>query len=196
MTFDTSGLRFGQEDADRKVWFTPDGDGISVNFFNKPPDLPAGMRSSAQVRDFHLSMLKGGSAKLVESEVMRLAGCPALRLIIKVPQEPSGLTYLGSFTIPFRDFSFVAKCQCMERGTTGTREVILFERLHRPRGFFQRLFRRKSTGEWNPDAPEHDVDFPWHPLSRLRKVLGRIQSTAVLEPEVRSKPIFAMPAME
>ncbi len=31
LTFDTTGLKAAQTDPTRKVWFTPDGDGISRN---------------------------------------------------------------------------------------------------------------------------------------------------------------------
>jgi len=195
LTFDTTDLRFGQEDADRKVWFTPDGDGISQHFFLKPPDIPTGMRSSEQVRDHYLSMLKGGPAKMVESQIVSLADCPAIRLIIKSPQQPSGMTYLGSFTVPFRDFSFVVKCQCMEGGTTGIREAILTDMALKS-GAMKLDAAGKMTGRANFDAAEHDAMFPQHPLSRLRRVLGRIEATAVLDPTVKTHEGFPLPATD
>ena len=106
--------------------------------------------------------------------------------LIKSPQEGHGYTYLGSFTIPFRDFSFVVKCQCMERGTTGIREAILTEIAFQS-GAMTLDAAGKVTGGLDCDAVEHDPRFPQHPLSRLRRVLGRIEATAVLDPAVRSK---------
>jgi hypothetical protein len=38
------------------------------------------------------------------------------------------MTYVGSLTIPFLDFSFVIKVQCEEKGATGIREAVLLDR--------------------------------------------------------------------
>jgi hypothetical protein len=117
---------------------------------------------------------------------------------VKSPQKPqkaSGMTYLGSITIPFKDFSFVMKVQCTERGTTGIREAILFDKMRRT-GVIEIESSGKITGDWNPDAPEHDAAFRQHPLSRLRRVLGRIEATAVIDVAVKSKPGFPLPTGE
>jgi hypothetical protein len=45
--------------------------------------------------------------------------------------KQTGVTYLGSLTIPFRDFSFVIKVQCWEEGITGLREALLFDEMRR-----------------------------------------------------------------
>jgi hypothetical protein len=37
-----------------------------------------------------------------------VAGCLTTRLIVKVPHNP-GMTYVGSITLPFHDFSYVLK---------------------------------------------------------------------------------------
>src|SRR4051794_29219746 len=120
VTFDTSTLLPQSADPARKVWFTPAGDGISLNFFDKPPDLPPNLRSPDQLQQFYSSSLQGSPATLVETRLTTVAQCPAIRLILKSPQQPHGLTYVGSLTIPFRDFSYVLKVQCQELGPTGT----------------------------------------------------------------------------
>lgn len=192
LTFDTSGLRFNHEEAGRKVWFTPEGDGISLYFFNKPPDLPRPIASVQELRDFYLSMLKNGPAKLVELGITRVAGCPAIRLIIKSPKEKFGKTYLGSITMPFQDFSYVVKVQCEERGVTGLREAILFDKMHKD-GTISIDSAGQISGPWNPDSTEHDASFPQHPLSRLRKLLSRIETTAVIDDTAKNEPGFQLP---
>jgi hypothetical protein len=192
LTFDTSALSFDHEDADRKVWFTGNGDGISLYFIDERPTLPLDMKSDQEVHAFYLSMLKETPAKLLELNITSVGGCPAVRLIIKSPQKPSGFMYLGSITIPFRDFSYVVNCQCPERGMTGVREAILFDEMRRTDGISIDS-SGKITGNWNPDVAEHDAGFPQHPLSRLRKVLGVIEATGVIEPETRNHPGFPLP---
>jgi hypothetical protein len=167
---------------------------VARYFFAKPPDLPQGLESLQQLREFYLASLKDSPAKLVEIGITRVAGCPAIRLIIKAPQKPSGMTYTGSITIPFRDFSYVLKAQCMETGATGVREAILFEKAMRagkltfdPAGI---------KGEWNPDDPQYDADFAQHPLSRLRRVLKQLEASAALDENVRRQPTFPLPPRE
>jgi len=36
----------------------------------------------------------------------------AFWMVLKIPRQPHGITYLGSLTIPFAEFSFVIKMQC------------------------------------------------------------------------------------
>ena len=55
-------------------------------------------------------------------------GCRAVWLIVKAPQKPHGMTYIGSLTFPFRNFSFVLKAVCVEHGTPGMREAVVLER--------------------------------------------------------------------
>jgi hypothetical protein len=54
----------------------------------------------------------------------------------------------------------------------------------------------KITGHWNPDAPEHDATFPQHPLTRLRRVLSRIEATAVMDIAAKNEPGFPLPMVE
>jgi hypothetical protein len=66
LTFETSELQLDREEEGRKVWFTKDGDGVSLNFFDVAPDLPPDMKSVEQVQEFYVSMLQGSPTKFVE----------------------------------------------------------------------------------------------------------------------------------
>jgi hypothetical protein len=192
ITFDTTGLRFDREEADRKIWFTEDGDGISLNFFNKPPDLPQGMRSLQDVRENYQKMMNGSSAKLVNINLVTASKCPVICLIIKFPQQPRGMTYVGSFTIPFRDSSYVLKMQCQERGMTGTREAVLFDR-HFKTGKVKPHASGNLTGMPNFDAAEFDFEFPQHPVSKTRRMLNRMFASMTLDPVLQTLPKFPLP---
>jgi hypothetical protein len=103
------------------------------------------------------------------------------------------MMYQAAVTVPFRDFSFVVKIQCPENGTTGMREAILLEKR-------MRAGEKPNAGNpgepfvgWNPDALEHDSAFPAHPISRLRRLLKEIESTAALAEEIRELPKFRLP---
>jgi hypothetical protein len=174
----------------RMIWMSKEGDGISLNFFDKPPNLPAGLSSMPELGRFYQEQLKGSAAKLVSLAILRLDGCRAVELVIKSPQKPAGMTCLGSLTIPFRALSFVIKVQCEERGTTGVREAVLFER-----GLKSGEVTMGDGGVagFHPDDPRHDAEFPAHPLSRARRLLRRIAQTVKIADDVRSLPPFDLP---
>jgi hypothetical protein len=193
--FDTSGYEaHGDPDPGRlRAWTTPFVDGVGLYFFGKPPDLPAAARSVAELHDFYAQALKNAGVRLVEAGLTTADGRPVVRVIFKTPQSPTGMTYVGSLTLPFRDFSFVVKVQCEETGVTGLRETTL-------------LARRVAAGEnpvlvgghlhipnWNPDADCYDVEFPDHPASRVRQVLRAVAVSLVIEPRVAKLPRFCLP---
>ena len=152
-----------------KVWHDPVGDGIGLFFFDLPPDLPRAPTYSG-----FISALTPESdprtLKYIETGTICVAGINCVRRIVRVPQKPSGMTYVGSWIIPFRDFSFVLKAQCQEYGVTGMREAILLD-------------EKFATGEaritedntldlsYDPDDVLFDSRFPGHPISRLRAIL-------------------------
>jgi hypothetical protein len=194
LSFDTSAWKYHgeQQPNQRRLWETIERDAVLLHFFGIPPDLPP-VRTMGELSAFYAEGLKASGAKVVECELDRLAGCPAIRLLIKVPQKPHGMMYQGVLTLPFRDFSFVVKIQCQETGTTGIRETILFEKRMRAGDTPQIGGPGPVFPDWNPDAPEHDLSFPTHPISRLRRLLGHVMSTATLDPSVRELPGFPLP---
>lgn len=98
-----------------------------------------------------------------------------LRMIVRVPQQPHGMTYVGSFILPFARFSYVVKIQCEERGMTGVREAVLFaEALEAKTVTFDPESEIPIAGPLNPDSADFDDRFPQHPLSRLRRHLQEI----------------------
>jgi hypothetical protein len=124
MTFDVSSFRFHGESGGERVWATPAGDRVGLCYFPLKPDIDADLKSVDAVRRVLRSRVAAGSA-IIEVDITTVDGCVALRQIIKVPQEPHGMVYLGSLILPFRDFSLMVKVQCHERGTTGIREAVV-----------------------------------------------------------------------
>jgi hypothetical protein len=129
LTLDTVGWKFLGErmSARMRGWETSTSDAVSMHFCNLAPDLPV-VKTEDKLRAFFEPQVKGSGAEIVELRVETVAGFPAVRMLIKVPRSPHGMTYQGAFTIPFRDFSFVIKAQSSEIGTTGVREMTLMER--------------------------------------------------------------------
>lgn len=179
LRFDTTGYEFhGELQPGRlRVWWTPEGDGLGVHFFAIPPDLPSGASSVDEFAAYYWGMLGDSGGRLIQTEVVVAGGCATLRTIVSVPQQPTGRSCIGSLTVPFRDFSFVLKCQCLERGTTGIKEAVLYDR----------------NPHANPDVPENDPEFPDHPVARARRVLDHVERSLIVAGEVRQLPGFALP---
>lgn len=198
VAFDTTGYEFLGEPrpGERRDWRTPDRDTLSVYFGALPPDMPAGVGSVNDLADyFYGTHLDDPRAQLVELGVVNAGGCPAIHSILKIPQprNPSGRTCIASLTVPFRDFSFLLLCACFERGTTGVKGALLFD-------------RSRAAGEpiviqdghfhipgFNPDDPKYDAEFPHDPVARARRVLGHLTTSLVIAPHIRELPGFPLP---
>lgn len=183
-------------------WRNDAGDQLSLHFFGIPPDLPTGPHGLDALRQIYREALAqvGG---IVEVDEVVVSGIQSVRSIFKIRQTPTGMTYLGSLTIPFRDCSFVIKWQCPEHGVTGIRDASVFaivappidEITGEPEGWAEDPYdskTRTAAPRTRADDPEWDSNFPSHPLSRLRSYLLGLDSVhlshaAAKEPR-RSSP--------
>jgi hypothetical protein len=195
LRFETNNWKFHgeQEPGQMRLWETADHDAVLLHYFGIPPNLPAA-GTLEEISAVYASGVAPAGGKIVECAISEFARCPAVRLLLKVPQKPSGMMYQGAVTVPFRDFSFVVKIQCAEVGTTGVREAILFEKRLRAGDMPNIETPGNPFPGWNPDAPEHDAAFPSHPLSRLRRLLKEIENSATLDDPIRDLPKFRLSA--
>jgi hypothetical protein len=198
----------GEKDGGR-IWWNSVGDGIGLYYFDKPPDIEADLHSINDVRQFLRNVSIANGFGIIEVGTPQIDGCLAVRTIFKVPQQPHGMTYVGSITLPFRDFSYVLKVQCIERGTTGLRETFIVAKML---SSGQVKIQKASDGPpqvvgwWQGpydsmtsapvvrnlgDDEQYDAQFPNHPLSRLRSILRQVQPSLRLAPVVRDAPPFA-----
>jgi hypothetical protein len=190
-----------------RIWYTAAGDGIGLYHFPIPPDIPANLESLQDVRLAYRKLTADSGEAIIEVETPIVDGCAAVRTIIKVPQQPHGMTYLGSVTLPFRNFSYVIKVQCEELGITGLRDSeILGEMLvtgevrldieegkGRLLGWMQDPYDASIESRFarnRAEAPEYDVRFPEHPLSRLRPTLNHIQDTLRVGNDIKHEARF------
>jgi hypothetical protein len=103
--------------------------------------------------------------------------------------------------LPFRDFSFVLKIQCEERGTTGVRETVLLnEKLKSGEvhldgraiaGWMKDpydVMRTSGLARNLADDNEFDQHFQNHPLSRARRFLDAAEANISVSDTIRSAP--------
>lgn len=195
VTFDSRNYSLrGEPDPGKvRVWQTPESDLLGLYFFDLKPDLPDQAQSVDEIHSYYSSMASQSQIHLVEARLIRLKEHIGTMVIVKAPQQPSGLTYVASLTIPFADFSYVFKVQCPERGSTGARETFLMmERLASGKLSSQNLEDMTST-DWNPDSEEYDSRFPEHPLSRARLIVKHVAQSLKFDTEIKNYPAFPLP---
>jgi hypothetical protein len=192
LRFATDGLALALREDLREVWHAPNGDDISKQLTFRPDQVK--IESIAQLRESIVLGIADTPVRLVEVMMSQLDGLPAIRVIRKGPQKPSGMTYAGSLTLGFRDFAFVIQAHCIERGITGMRETLLLDRaLAAKRVVVENAQPLRVVGDWQPDADRHDADFPDHPLSRLRRILGRVESSCSIDRLIRKHRLAQVP---
>jgi hypothetical protein len=184
-----------------RQWRNLAGDQFSLDFFALRPDLPSAVDDIEPIRRLYRRLL-GGAGGVVEVEHIELPPTQAVRAIFKIPQDPTGMTYLAAVTIPFRDCSFVLKWQCPEHNPTGLRDSTVFAIIspsfdddRNPVGWAQDPYdpSHRARGLRNrSDDPEWDTRFPTHPLSRVRSYLTPMLSGLRFSNHVASEPPFTV----
>jgi hypothetical protein len=210
VSFDTSSLKYEGIIDDARVWSTPVGDPVSLHYFPVTPDIAAGPADPHALRRFYRAHLTAVGGVLIALDTYAVDGGRSIRQLLKVPQEPSGMTYIGSVTIPFRDFSFVLKISGREHGTTGVRDTVVCHEMIQAgvvtldpdagiiRGWTQDPYDPSVRDGPFPNLSEaetYDPRFPEHPLSRVRPLLRKLSATLSLGERLRDLPQFAYPLL-
>ncbi|MFD0142689.1 MULTISPECIES: hypothetical protein [unclassified Streptomyces] len=170
------------------VWVSDAGDVLSLHFFALRPDLPASLDDGPSLRAALTRMTADAGGGLIEASVKSLGGLPALRQILKLPMpgQAHGQVFIGSFTVPRAECSTVVKIQAPERGTTGMREAMVMAQVG-PDAFFRaHPYAPEVQGGLPFHAADHaryDAEFPDHPLTRVRNVLGALAEAAGVAPD-------------
>lgn len=180
---------------------------VSLNYFPLPPDIAVSLGRLDELRRSYRDGLGNGRG-LVELDVREVFDLRAVWLIFKVRQNPTGMTYVESLTLPFQEFSYVLKVDCAETGTTGVRDAVVFAmeqqsgrvKFNSPAEFplgwtqdpYDPSFRSPVMRNLSDDE-RYDERFPDHPLSRARRLLTSMLSTLEVSDEVRTALKFSGP---
>jgi len=223
VTFDTNNLLYSRDEGNSRVWHSELGEWVSLHYFPLHPDIEADITDAdALKRFFWASAAQAGIGCVETWPLVELDGCRAVRRIIKRAQNPDGRgrIYVGSVTLPFRDFSYVIRVEAAEGGFTGIRESFVTHEL-----LSNDLVKVKpdpSSGEedvilgpadmegWTVNViddsipahlqpnvsedPQYDNQFPKHPLSRVRALLRKIEETLKVDESVKRAPPFVYTA--
>jgi hypothetical protein len=190
ITIPDFGWTLEKRDPQIKQWINPnDSIALSVNFFDLPPDIPS-MKDIAGLRNFYRTLIAHRNGGLIQVDIINMKGYPTIKSIFKVPQEPTGMTYLASLTMPFKKCSYVIKVQAAEIGTTGIRDTMVSHKLQitdKLSNWFEDPYDKnfnKGTRMNKSEHPAYDHEFPHHPLSQARLLLSKIEADITLSEQL------------
>lgn len=191
---------------DLKMWRSQDGDSLGVFIFNAVPAIGAPLHDLPALRGFYRTAVAESGSGIVSVDVVTIHEVPSVKMIVKSPQEPSGMSYVGSFTIPFEAFSIVVKTQCRETGMTGLRDAEVLDMMLQS-GTVRLDESARTLVGWMQDPydpeivapvmrnlsedPQWDDRFPDHPLSRCRRILEEAIASISLSEAVLTAPAFS-----
>jgi hypothetical protein len=179
-------------------WINPEETiAVSINYFDIIPDIPT-VRDVHVLRSFYRTLIADHNGGLIAVELNKRQQFDIIKTIFKVPQEPSGIRYIGSLTIPFKTCSFVLKVQAVEGGITGMREAAVMDKLLKAGNFDEVIMgadpydKGFKTGllMTTAEAQIYDADFPNHPLSQVRNLLSQIEKQFQWEPTLEKLQHF------
>jgi len=191
-----------QQDEAVTQYTNPDGDHLSVNYFAKVPDIAADPGDLIALRAFYRSIAAANQLALIEVDVAELDGVKAVRTLFKVRLNPRGFAFIGSYTLPFSDQSFVVKVQSAEQGITGMREAAVMMGVPTVEtddvtgkiiGWEQDPYDASFRGEFmrnQADDPRYDAQFPVHPLSKIRRYLADLSHSVEVDKSLRKLSPF------
>jgi hypothetical protein len=179
------------------------GDALSINYFPKVPDIAADLSDVRALRSFYRTAAESNDVAMLEVDPTQIAGLPAVRTILKARLQPRGFAFIGSYTLPFADRSYVLKVQSDERGITGVREAAVLametmeievdEQTGKMVGWEQDPYDSSYRAPFlrnRADDEKYDVTFPDHPLSKVRSYLRELAEQLDVASEIRSAKPF------
>jgi hypothetical protein len=189
ITFDATNLALQGDHDNKRIWMSAAGDMVTLYDLPKPADFRAIAAEIEIIRTKSRNQAAQYGGAIVEVELCEIGGLAAVREILKIPQKPTGMGYMGSFMLPCADSAYLLTVACPERGITGVRDMAVFAQLMQsgevkfeegaaqPANWMRDPYDPAIAGppaRNRADDEAYDVQFPEHPLSRVRNLLGQI----------------------
>ncbi|HNH82838.1 MAG TPA: hypothetical protein PL157_10740 [Acidobacteriota bacterium] len=200
----TNSWNFYSVNSHQQIWTNDAGEALSLSFFEEKPDIPVAIKPEKinELRKAYRGFAKQSGAAIISVEIVSICGIPSLEVILKKPfQGRPGFAFLGSVTIPLRDFSYVIRFESLEQGTTGIREatVMMLEQpipqidkqTSKILGWVKDPYDAKfdKGALYNlADQEKYDQMFEFHPLTRVRGHLHRLKQTIQIDSYVTDYP--------
>ncbi|MEM6397573.1 MAG: hypothetical protein AAF741_14580 [Bacteroidota bacterium] len=196
ITFQTFGWNLRDNTKTFRSWIKPGRTGfIGIEIYNeKYSCYPASLTDIVQVE--RMQILEESNGGLIDCSINQVLGFDYIKVVLKEPQSPSGMSYHGTIIIPLAEHHVKIMINYKEVGVTGIRESTIFPKwmMENP-GFesdkngkiigwltdpFDSGFREGNLMNFSEDI-RFDKQFPSHPLSLVRNNLDEIISTIQID---------------
>lgn len=181
-----------------RVWHNDDGDVLALTPHEDPLSLPP-LDDPAAVQQWCRSAAAARESGLIEVRVDESELGETLGFIYKRLKAPAYI-FTGMLLVPDEEVRGVWTVVCGERGTTGIREAVVTSHLMSTGQLTIEEYKRAwaqdpydptyagvdgSNLRFQSDAERYDLQFPEHPLSRVRRVLAALPTSVWLEAEAQ-----------
>jgi tetratricopeptide (TPR) repeat protein len=216
--FDTEGWTLAKRRDNSVEWRNADGDTLRTSIDSNLPAVLSAPSGIGSLRSFYReeAIRRGGGIVCVE--IVQAGGVRALKVINKY-ERPPAYGYDGTLMVPFRNAQLNVTIDSTERGATGERDAIVHFHLaeqgeleieplaapgeHGEMGRIKGWCQDPYDPGWQgsaiysvSDDDRLDVLFPNHPLSKIRKYLGRVEATLIINQPILSDNLLQPGSIE
>lgn len=114
LKFDVEKYKLDSFSESEKVFYINDYDDVIINYFDLRPNIPAKNDTETEIRNSYRDLAINSGGAIIEVFKIKISFCTVIKTIFKFRLSPSGIVYIGSYTIPFENFSYVIKFQYPE----------------------------------------------------------------------------------
>ncbi len=188
MSFPSFDWNIKKEDSAIRQWLNKEQTlALSINYFEQKPDIPS-ITNIDIIRSYYRDQISKVNGGLIQVDIVEIQNRKAIKTIFKMPQKPTGIVYLASLTIPFKNCSYVIKIQAPEIGITGIRDAFLADKLMSEVNLLSGV---SASDNWSSDPYDkdykkgtlmnksekamYDSQFEDHPLTVARKRISEIE---------------------
>jgi len=185
-------------------WTSPDYPAhLSLRYFKKKPDLPAPPGNINRIRSFFREKIAHEYGGILKVDIVPIERTSCIEVLYKIPVQPSGIKYISSITLPFKQCYFVIQLQIEERVMADIREVVIARKLISEKtvtiadqqivgwsadpylsGYDQGILMNMAERE------EYDALFPDHPLTMVRRLMKKIHGSIQFSQRLKRQPSY------
>ncbi|MDB5388106.1 MAG: hypothetical protein JWM11_3752 [Planctomycetaceae bacterium] len=193
--FDTTGWELRETTENRVTWSNAAGDSLTKRFSPGAPKMP-GLFRSQDLAAYYAEQVSNAGGAVLSVDLVHVKGTSVSRMLFKAPHSEGILGFVGSLTLAYRNFSFSIRIQAVERPGDEARaeHAMAFLKMSypsdtdlRPLWFGESVPAEDTTlRRCQADDDVWDIEFPEHPLSRIRKEFARLLPTLQISRDVKN----------
>jgi hypothetical protein len=195
LLIDTTGWEPRETAENRATWINAAGDVLTKRFNPEPPQMP-GLFRTQELLDYYSAQVTAAGGALISVDLVHVRGTNLSKVVFKSSQSEGPLGFVGTLTLPYRDFSYSLRIQALEcpGDEVRSQQAMAFLEMSNPSGTDLRPLwfgEPVEVGETKilrclADDEVWDVEFPTHPLARVRTELARLLPSIQVSREVKN----------